>query len=134
MHDTSARPGQTRSSRSIASGTADTTITASSTQSRHTRFGGSATAGSASAPFRKVASVTHGVALALIFVAGFGLLARLGHFGEIPIWAYVKMALWAVLALCVVPLKRRPEWAPVLWFLMPVVGGVAVWLAVAQPF
>lgn len=93
-----------------------------------------ATAGSASAPFRKVASVTHGVALALIFVAGFGLLARLGHFGEIPIWAYVKMALWAVLALCVVPLKRRPEWAPVLWFLMPVVGGVAVWLAVAQPF
>ena len=45
----------------------------------------------------KLASIAHGVALALIFVAGFGLLARLGHFGAIPTWAYLKMAMWAVL-------------------------------------
>lgn len=93
-----------------------------------------ATAGSTSAPLRKLASIAHGVALALIFVAGFGLLARLGHFGAIPAWAYLKMAMWAVLGLAVVPLKRKPEWAPMLWLLMPVVGGIAVWLAVAQPF
>lgn len=93
-----------------------------------------ATAGSASAPLRKLASITHGVALALIFVAGFGLLARLGYFGDIPSWAYLKMVLWAILAVVVVPLKRKPEWAPALWLLMPVVGGFAVWLAVVQPF
>ncbi len=93
-----------------------------------------ATAGSASAPLRRLASIAHGVALALIFVAGFGLLARLGHFGAIPMWAYLKMAMWALLGLAVVPLKRKPEWAPALWVLMPVIGGLAVWLAVAQPF
>jgi len=93
-----------------------------------------ATAGSASAPFRKIASVAYGVALALIFVAGFGLLARLGHFGAIPTWAYLKMVIWGVLGLSVLPLKRKPEWAPVLWFLMPVIGSVAIWLAVTQPF
>lgn len=93
-----------------------------------------ATAGSPSAPLRRIASIAHGVALALIFVAGFGLLARLGHFGAIPTWAYLKMALWAVLGLAVVPLKRKPEWAPALWVLMPVIGSLAVWLAVAQPF
>ena len=93
-----------------------------------------ATAGSTSAPLRKLASIAHGVALALIFVAGFGLLARLGHFGAIPAWAYLKMVMWAVLGLAVVPLKRKPEWASALWLLMPVVGGIAVWLAVAQPF
>ena len=93
-----------------------------------------ATAGSTSAPLRKLASIAHGVALALIFVAGFGLLARLGYFGAIPTWAYLKMALWAVLGLAVVPIKRKPEWAPALWLLMPVVGGCAVWLAVTQPF
>lgn len=93
-----------------------------------------ATAGSTSAPLRRVASIAHGVALVLIFVAGFGLLARLGHFGAIPTWAYLKMALWAVLGLAVVPLKKRPEWASALWVLMPVIGGLAVWLAVTQPF
>lgn len=93
-----------------------------------------ATAGSPSAPLRRAASIAHGVALALIFIAGFGLLAKLGYFGAIPAWAYLKMVVWAVLALAVVPLKRKPEWAPALWFVIPAVGGVAVWLAVAQPF
>jgi len=93
-----------------------------------------ATAGSPTAPLRKIASIAHGVALGLIFIAGFGLLARLGHFGAIPTWAYLKMAVWAVLAVVVVPLKRKPEWAPVLWLLMPAIGGLAVWLAVTQPF
>ena len=93
-----------------------------------------ATAGSTSAPLRKVASIAHSVALAVIFVAGFGLLARLGYFGAIPTWAYLKMALWAILAAAVVPLKRKPEWAPALWVIMPVIGSLAVWLAVTQPF
>jgi hypothetical protein len=93
-----------------------------------------ATAGSPSAPLRRIASIAHGVSLALIFIAGFGLLARLGHFGEIPTWAYLKMALWGILAVSVIPLKRKPEWASALWVLMPVVGGLAVWLAVSQPF
>ncbi|MEE4273733.1 MAG: hypothetical protein V2I67_18805 [Thermoanaerobaculales bacterium] len=92
-----------------------------------------ATAGSSSAPLRRIASIAHGVALALIFVAGFGLLARLGYFGDIPIWAYLKMALWLVLGLVVLPLKKKPEWAATLWVLMPVAGGLAVWLAVAKP-
>jgi hypothetical protein len=93
-----------------------------------------ATAGSSSAPLRRMAAIAHGAALVVILVAGFGLLARLGHFGEVPIWAYAKMGVWAVLAVAVVPLKRRPKWASVLWVLMPVLGGFAVWLAVTQPF
>ena len=93
-----------------------------------------ATAGSPSAPLRKIASIAHGAALAVIFVAGFGLLARLGYFGSIPLWAYLKMALWLVLGLVVFPLKKKPEWAAALWVLMPVIGGLAVWLAVAKPF
>ena len=92
-----------------------------------------ATAGAAGGPLRRVALIAHGVALAVIFVAGFGLLARLGHFGDIPNWAYLKMVLWGVLGLAVVPLRRKPEWAPAVWLLMPVVGGIAVWLAVTQP-
>jgi hypothetical protein len=93
-----------------------------------------ATAGSATPSLRTTAAIAHGVALAVIFVAGFGLLARLGHFGAIPLWAYLKMFLWTILALVVIPIKRRPEWAPALWVAMPVIGSLAAWLAVTQPF
>ncbi|HSN56307.1 MAG TPA: hypothetical protein VLT32_16695 [Candidatus Sulfomarinibacteraceae bacterium] len=91
-------------------------------------------AGSQRPPMRKAAAIAHGVALAVIFVAGFGLLARLGHFGAIPLWAYLKMVMWALLAIIVVPIRRKPEWAPTLLALTPVIGGIAIWLAVAQPF
>ena len=92
------------------------------------------TAGSTHSVLRRTASIAHGVALALIFVAGFGLLARLGFLGSIPAWAWAKRTLWAALGAVVVPLKRRPEWAPLLWVAMPVLGGVAAWLAITKPF
>jgi len=83
---------------------------------------------------RRLARIGHGIALALLFVAGFGLLARLGMFGAIPTWAWLKIGLWLMLGLVVVPLRRKPEWATALWLLIPVVGGLAVWLAIAKPF
>jgi hypothetical protein len=44
------------------------------------------------------------------------------------------MVLWGVLGLAVLPLKKKPQWAPALWVLMPIVGSLAVWAAVVQPF
>jgi len=93
-----------------------------------------ASANSDSGRLRILAGIAHGVALTIIFVAGFGLLARLGMFGAIPTWAWLKIGLWLMLGLVVVPLRRKPEWATALWLLIPVVGGLAVWLAIAKPF
>jgi hypothetical protein len=86
------------------------------------------------ARLRKLAGIVHGISIAVILVAGFGLLARLGHFGSIPTWAYLKIGLWVLLAVAVVPLRRRPEWGAALWLTLPALGGVAAWLAVAKPF
>lgn len=83
---------------------------------------------------KKLAGIAHGVALAIIFVAGFGLMARLGMFGTIPMWAWLKIGLWLVLALVVLPLRRRPEWATALWLAVPLLGGLAAWLAIGKPF
>ena len=53
-----------------------------------TSLGTLAAAGSGAAGrLRRLAGVAHGVAMAIILVAGFGLLARLGLFGSIPGWA-----------------------------------------------
>ena len=86
------------------------------------------------ARWRTLAGIVHGVSIVAILVAGFGLLARLGHFGDIPTWAYLKIGLWLLLAVAVVPLRRRPELGLVLWLLLPAVAGVAAWLAVVKPF
>ncbi len=51
--------------------------------------------------------VTHGLGLVLILVSGFGLLARLGLFGSIPIWAYIKILVWGLMALAISLLKRK---------------------------
>jgi len=83
---------------------------------------------------RRLGGVAHSIALAIILVAGFGLLAKLRMFGSIPGWVLIKLGLWLLLGLAVVPLRRRPEWTVWLWPLMPVIGGLAAWLAVTKPF
>ena len=87
-----------------------------------------------SSRLRRLARVGHGIALALLFVAGFGLMARLGMFGSIPVWAWIKIGLWLVLALIVLPLRRQPRWVTALLISIPIIGGLAVWLAVQKPF
>jgi len=100
-----------------------------------TSLGGLAVLGrSDDARWRKLAGIVHGISIVVILVAGFGLLARLGHFGSIPGWAYLKIGLWLLLAVAVVPLRRRPEWGAALWLILPALGGIAAWLAIAKPF
>jgi hypothetical protein len=83
---------------------------------------------------RKFAAIIHGVAIAVILIAGFGLLARLQMFGGFPPWIWVKLGIWLTLAMIVLPLRRKPELAPWLLFGIPLLGGIAAWLAVYKPF
>jgi hypothetical protein len=92
-----------------------------------------ATAGSDKPRFAKLGSIAHGIALTVVLVAGFGLLARLQLMASIPIWVWLKIGLWLALALIVIPLRRKPEWATALWLLVPVIGGLAAWAAIWKP-
>ena len=83
---------------------------------------------------RRLAGIAHGIALVILFVAGFGLLARLGMFGEIPGWAWSKIGVWLLLGLASLLLRRRPEWAASVWLAVAALGGIAIWLAVHKPF
>jgi hypothetical protein len=55
-------------------------------------------------------------------------------FGAIPHWAWLKLGIWLLLAMAVLPLRRKPEWSVWLWPLLPIVGGTAAWLAIHKPF
>ena len=49
------------------------------------------------APLRKLLTIGHGVSLLVVFVAGFGLMARIGIMKGWPTWIYAKLALWLML-------------------------------------
>jgi len=83
---------------------------------------------------RRLVAITHGVAMVIILLGGFGALARLGVRGNLPGWVLVKLACWVVLAVLVVIPYRKPSLArPIFWFL-PVLGGIAVVMAIYKPF
>ena len=96
-------------------------------------------AGSAGAviagPLRKRAGLTHGLALVLVLVSGFGLLARLGssHPGVWGLWVWLKLFTWLLLGAALTLIRRQPRWAPALWLLLPVLGGLAAYLALYKP-
>lgn len=84
---------------------------------------------------RRLIGITHGVAVFIILLGGFGALARLGVMhGNLPGWVLVKLACWAVLAVLVAIPYRRPALARTVFWLLPVIGLVAVVMAIYKPF
>lgn len=84
---------------------------------------------------RRLIAITHGVATFIILLGGFGALARLGVMhGNLPGWVLVKLACWVVLAVLVAIPYRKPALARAIFWLLPVLGGVAVVMAIYKPF
>ena len=84
---------------------------------------------------RRLIAITHGVATFIILLGGFGALARLGIMhGNLPGWVLVKLACWAVLAVLVAIPYRKPALARTIFWLLPVLGGIAVVMAIYKPF
>jgi hypothetical protein len=100
-------------------------------------LGGAAVAGLAGVGreprVRKLLAATHGVAILVVLIAGFGLLAKLGLSWPIPGWAWAKLVIWALLGGALGLATRRPAMARLAWWLVPLLGLVAAWLAVFKP-
>lgn len=81
---------------------------------------------------KRLAAVTHGISVVIILVAGFGLLARMGFFGAEgwPMWVWLKLLIWLILTVIILPIRKMPTLAPMLWILVPVLSGLAAFFAV----
>lgn len=82
---------------------------------------------------RKSAAMMHGIGLVLILLGGFGMLANIslqGRFG----WLLVKILIWIVLGGMVAIAYKKPAAAKTWWFVVPLLGLIAVALAVFKPF
>ena len=87
---------------------------------------------SASASARKLVGMLHGIGLLLVLVAGFGMLARLGVSG-LPAWVWMKLGIWLLLGGSVAVVQRSERLAAPLLALLPLLGGLAAWIAVHKP-
>jgi hypothetical protein len=73
---------------------------------------------------RKLGSITSGIGLLVIFVAGFGLISKLGH-SFTDTWVLVKFVIWLVLGGLIVLINRKPHLAMVLWCLLIALAATA---------
>lgn len=78
-------------------------------------------------------AMCHGVALLLVFVAGFGMMARLGLMSVWPAWILGKLAIWVLLGGSLVLVRKQPGLAKVWLFVLPALGAVAAYLAIQKP-
>ncbi|HSL81477.1 MAG TPA: hypothetical protein VLF66_01795 [Thermoanaerobaculia bacterium] len=94
--------------------------------------------GGASDRARKVAGITHGLALLLVAVAGFGALARFmgdatNQLSYWEFWLWGKILIWFLLGGAPFLLRKKPQLAGVFWWLLPLLGAAAAWLALYKP-
>ena len=87
---------------------------------------------SASARARKLAGLTHGIALIVILIAGFGAVAKVGLSLTAP-WVVGKMVIWLIFGLLPLILRKLPRQATLWWWLAAVLGAVAAYLAIYKP-
>ena len=74
---------------------------------------------------KKLGAITSGIGLALLLIAGFGLIAKLGY-SYTSTWIVVKMIIWLLLGSLVAFINRKPEWAKLLWWITLLLGFIAV--------
>ncbi|MDF1504902.1 hypothetical protein [Roseisolibacter sp. H3M3-2] len=84
---------------------------------------------------RGLVAALHGTGVVLILIGGFGMLARLGfrHGAMFPGWLLVKLAVWVTIAALLFVPYRRPELAKPVYLLLPVLGGLAAYMAIYKP-
>ncbi len=83
---------------------------------------------------RGLVSAVFGIGSFLILLGGFGMMARLGLVrGMPPAWLTVKMVIWFVLSGIVLLPYRKPALARPFLLFLPLLAGVAVYMAVYKP-
>lgn len=81
---------------------------------------------------RRSIALVHGIAVFLILLGGFGMLARLGIAQQgLPGWIYLKLAIWVVFAGLIALVGRGSKYARVALIALPVLalagGAVALY-------
>ncbi|NJL25489.1 MAG: hypothetical protein HC902_10165 [Calothrix sp. SM1_5_4] len=78
-------------------------------------------------------ALIHGLGMMIILVSGFGMLAKLGLFADLPTWFYLKMVVWLALGGSMVLAKRKAGLGVPLLMAWVALGTLAAYLAIYKP-
>lgn len=81
---------------------------------------------------RRLVGIAHGVGLVIVLVSGFGALAKLQV--GFPLWVWLKLVIWLVIGAVIAVIRRQPKLVGVLWWILPLLGAFAGYLAIFKPF
>jgi hypothetical protein len=81
---------------------------------------------------KKFFSILHGVGLIILLVSGFGLAARLGYMQQLPMWIYVKLAIWFLVGAALTVIKKQVLSPMGLYVMIVVLGVLAAVTAVTK--
>ncbi len=106
-------------------------VTALGGMALHAANGGTRTTNVA----RGLIAALHGLGALFILVAGFGMLARLGvmHGAAFPGWVWAKLVIWALLVGAAFAPYRWPALARPMLLALPLLGGLAAYMAIYKP-
>lgn len=82
---------------------------------------------------KKKIMTLHGLAVLVLLVSGFGLIARL-KMHSFPVWVILKLCIWLILGVLVPIMMSRGVHKKWSWLIVFAGGFGAVWLAVLKPF
>jgi hypothetical protein len=84
---------------------------------------------------RGLVAALHGLGALLVLLGGFGMLARLEHpqGSGFPGWIWGKLLIWLLLGAALVVPRRGPAASRALLVAVPLLAGVAAWLAIYKP-
>jgi len=85
---------------------------------------GRSLAGSDDSKVKKLGSITSGIGLLLIFIAGFALITKMNYSFGAP-WIIVKLIIWFALGGLIVLINRKPAIAGMLWWILVFLGFLA---------
>ena len=94
---------------------------------------GRSMASSDHAGVKKLGSITSGIGLVLIIIAGFGLMAKVYSNSFLP-WMMVKLAIWVILGGLIALINRKPALATTLWWTILGLGSLSIILVYTKPF
>lgn len=90
----------------------------------------------ATSKVRKPVAIVHGIGSLLIPIGGFGMLLSMGYrWGtSLPWWLWAKIGVWVVLSGISLMPYRRPILARPYLIILPLLAGVAAYMARYKPF
>jgi hypothetical protein len=82
---------------------------------------------------RVAMAMIHGIGMLFVILSGFAIAGKLGYLNSIPLWIYLKLAIWLLLGVSMVMAKRKAQWGAG-WLLAWVfLGSAAAYLALFKP-